>query len=153
MSSISASVEAKALLEKLKRADAAALIGVRAVVMRAALEAQAEYQRLVSVPAQGIKGNRHAGVRGVKAGASRPGQPPRKRTGRLQKSTHVRTKFRGLAAYMTVDATDAKGRRYAWMLEAGTKHVKKRPAIKKVQRKVAKTFRPALVAAIRRAVR
>lgn len=152
MSFISARVEASALIKKLNRMADEAVAPVAALVRKTAGDVREEMVRLVATPVQGVKGNRKAGVRGVRAGRSRAGQPPRKDTGRLQQSIRVKHVSR-TKSYVTVDAADKQGRRYPWMLESGTKTVGKRPYAKKAQRKFKKVFQRELLEVVRRIVR
>lgn len=137
---ISTRVEAAGLLAKLKKNEKDFLLVVRPVVARNLKELEAEVERLVGKAFSG--GSK-------RAGASRAGQPPRKRTGRLQSSIQRQVTGDGTRGVVTVNADDGKGNRYPFMLESGTKTVAKRPFVKKAQRNQKKKFSRDLLNAIR----
>lgn len=144
-------VDSRRLMARFRKLEAGATINIRAAVRESTQEAHEASVRFVAVPvATGRRGQR---IR------SRPGQSPRSETGRLKRGLIWKLSPRGWVGYVTTNrtATDAKGRRYPWMLESGTRNAKKRPIFKKVQRKLARKFRQrvgrAMIDAIREADR
>lgn len=150
---INTRVEAAGLLAKLKKLEGDALIPIREVVARNVKNLEAEIERLVSVPFGTAPGRKRKGGKVARSGASRPGQPPRKRTGRLLRGVKSKMVGDGTRGYVTVNADDGRGNRYPFMLESGTKNAGKRPFVKKAQRKIKKTFVRELTAAVKRAVK
>lgn len=140
-------VEARGLMEKFRRLDAAAQSGVQAVVRAYTDKTEAEWKRLINKPVG--KSGRRGSAR------SRPGQPPRRDTGRTINSIRSKIVRNGMIGEITTtaSASDKQGRRYPWMLESGTKTVKKRPAVKKAKRKFAKPYARDMALAMRAAVR
>ncbi len=149
---INTRVEAAGLLAKLKKLEGDALIPIRAVVARNVKNLESEIERMVSVPYGSGPSAKRKGGKAVRSGASKTGQPPRKRTGRLQRGVKSKVDGDGTRGYVTVNATDAKGNRYPFMLESGTKNAGKRPFVKKAQRKIKKVFVRELTAAVKKAI-
>lgn len=140
-------VESRGLFEKFKRLEQSAQDEVRQVIRETAQRGQKLAAQLASVPV--VKGRRGQRVR------SRPGQAPRQDSGRLRRSIRWKTSPKGWVGYITTDnsAQDRKGNRYGWMLESGTKTVRKRPLFKRVQRLTKRQFQREIGAAMIRAVR
>lgn len=153
---INARVEAAGLMALLKKKESLVLAPVRRVVANNAKALEGEMKRLTDKAVSTGRGNRPGGVKAGKGAAtlrSRPGQPPRKDSGRLQKSIGTKILGDGTRAAVSVNADDGRGNRYPWMLESGTKHVKKRPFAKKAQRKIKKKFVRELVEVVRQVTR
>lgn len=136
-------VESKRVLEKFKRVSDAAAANVKRVIAETTGEALADAKARANIPV--TKGQR-----------SRPGQSPRRETGRYWRSLTSKLSPKGWVGYLTTsaEAQDAKGRRYPWMLESGTKTVSKRPLFKAVQKAVKRKYQQkvgrAMIAAVRR---
>lgn len=138
-------VDARGLFEKFRRLDLSLQEGVKAVVRKTADGVRDDVVQMLDRP---VSKSGKAG-RTVR---SRPGQAPRTETGALKKSVRVKTSPKGWVGTVTADAADAKGNRYPWMLESGTDKMKKRPFMKKAQRKAKKPFQRAVAKAISDAV-
>lgn len=142
--------EVEGLVARLKAGDAKMAKAVTTVVANYTDALESGIRRAISVPVNRV--NR----RGKKISQrSRPGQPPRKDTGRYVGSLKKKLSPKGyVGAVSTGDsARDKKGRRYPWMVESGTQHMRKRPAFKRVQRELKKPFVRDLVSAARAAIR
>lgn len=142
-----ASYDARGLFFKFKRLEAAAQAGVKAVVRDTSHAVAADIRKMLDRPVG--KSQKGQKIR------SRPGQPPRSDTGRERRSINVKTSPKGWVGTVSTDdtASDTKGRRYPWMLESGTKTIKKRPLFKKAQRNAKKGFQRAMAKAVVAAVR
>ena len=147
MAGRSVAVESRNLFAKFKRLDAAAQSGVKAVVRSVTQDVQADIKKQLDRPV--AKRARGRKVR------SKPGQSPRTDTGRMKRSIKMKFSPKGWVGSVTTDSTaqDKKGRRYPWMLESGTKTIKKRPLFKRAQRKASKTFGRKMANAMTQAVR
>lgn len=145
-------VDATKLYEKFKRLDAKASAGVREVIKSTTLAVKEDVVKRLNTPVGTVVGKR-GGVRVTQR--SKKGQSPRKDTGRMQRSVNVKFSPKGWVGSVTTgpEASDAKGRRYPWMLESGTKKVKKRPTFKKAQSAMKKTYTKNILDAVQRAVR
>lgn len=145
MSSINAKVDARRMLARFKalpaRLQRPVIAEVAALANMAEVEVRAKYSKPVG----------RRGQRVVKR--SRPGQPGRMDVGTMRAGVSQRMKT-PLIRYVTVDAEAVSdGARYPWMLESGTRKMKKRPAIKPVQRKMSRLVSRRITAAIKRALK
>lgn len=144
-------VESRGMMQKFARLESSLRDEVKVVIKESTQEAVAYAKELASKP---VTVNR----RGKKI-RSRPGQPARSETGRLKRSITGRMSPKGWVGTITTtdESTDKNGNRYPWMLERGTRTVKKRPLFVKVKKLIKKKFRPrvgrAMVDAVRKANR
>ncbi len=134
-------VESRRMLDRFRRLDAG---GQRYVKEAVASTTQSVFSDVRALASVAVVGNAR----------SRPGQPPRRDTGRLVRSIIWKLSPKGWVGYVTTtkESQDSKGRRYPWMLESGTKHVKKRPLFKRAQKAAKRKHQQAVGRAMMRAV-
>ena len=144
MSSISARVDAKRLMERFRKLESAAQRPVGNIVADYARQAEDMIKTALDKPV--------ARARDGKVRRSRPGQAPRRDTGRMRNSIRIKNGKTTMVKYVTIDAKDKNGNRYPFMLESGTAKIKKRPFVKRVQRKLARPLARDVTNAIKRAV-
>lgn len=127
--------DSRVMIERFRKLDQAAQDRVKAVVASSTKNLLGDAQELVGKPVTVSKRGRLT--------RSRPGQPPRRQSGRFLHSLKWKTSPKGWVGYVTTTnlATDKHGRRYPWMLESGTKFIRKRPVFKRLQRQFVKRYR------------
>jgi hypothetical protein len=142
-------ISRKKMFERLKTLDEYSQRSVKKVIRDTTLELAGDAKIMLS---KRVTYNKRA-RRHIR---SRPGQAPRFETGRFWRGLKYKFSPKGWVGYVTTDntAADKKGRRYPWMLESGTKTIKKRPLFKRLQRQKFKAYRlrvgRAMIDAIRR---
>jgi len=141
---ISARTEARDLLRRFKALEARLQAPLQRTIDRYAADAADQLRDQLSKPVTAASGR-------AKLKRSRPGQPPRMQTGKLRNSIRIKAGRNTYSRYVTLDA-ERNGARYPFMLESGTRRIKKRPVIKRVQRKLRRPLAAAVLADIKRAL-
>jgi hypothetical protein len=132
-------IESKRMLARFNKLDEGAQQKVKAEVLGATKAMFNDARNLVGrAVTEGRKGRK---VR------SRPGQPPRRETGRFWRSLVWKTSPKGWVGYVSTN------NRNPWMLESGTEHIKKRPVFRRLQKQMVREYRrrigQAMIAAVR----
>jgi|RhiMetdeSRZDD1v2_1073273.scaffolds.fasta_scaffold362830_2 hypothetical protein len=128
-------IDSRRMFARFKKLDETATRRIKEEVRDTTKDLHGDAQNAISKPV--TKG------RGGRTVRSRPGQPARRETGRFWRALKWKTSPKGWVGYLTTTnvASDKKGNRYPWMLESGTKYIKKRPLFRMLKRRKAREYR------------